>query len=191
MSHESAFRAVQLGLMRFARPDQPFFGRTGQPRQYVIDSRGAGTNLALRTFIVEQFSERLRDLPQIEVVVGVAKSGIAWGAWLAWDAALPFATVLPDGPREAGLQRAVEGEVAGKRAVLIDNWVRSGDSLNKATRWIEAAGGAVAGTLAIARHPSSPPIPELRALWTLEELLDASQKLGLSPEPADARRERH
>lgn len=171
MTRES--RAIDLGLIRFAPPGRPFPGRGGNPKPYVVDTRGAGSNVGLRDLIVDQMRAARAAFPDHDVVAGIAKSGTIWAAWLAWAEGLPFANVLLDGPRASGLQREVEGDVRGRRVLLIDNWARSGRSLREGIDVVDRAGGRAIGVLTVVRdQPVDLGIPHLGA-WELKDLLTA------------------
>src|SRR5687767_6986062 len=105
--------ALRHGLLLFPPAGESFASRGSEKKLFVIDARGAGVKLALRKLIVEGMRERLSNFNSFDVVGGLAKSGTMWGAWLSWTCELPFANVLLDGPRASGLQREVEGDVAG------------------------------------------------------------------------------
>lgn len=176
----AAAEAVRLGMIKFAPPGNPFPGRRGgESHDFLIDTRGAGTNIALRTLIVGALRLRLFEFVAIEVIAGVAKSGITWGSWLAWEEGLRYATVVPDGPRASGMKRAVEGDVAGKRIILIDNFTLSGDSIAKAAQQAELAGAQVCGALVVVKHPRASSRLPLLSAWDLLDLLDASVEAGL------------
>jgi orotate phosphoribosyltransferase len=166
--------AVHYGLLRFAPPDKPFPGRNGVAKPFVVDTRGAGVHLPLRTLVVERLNAQAMASPAFDVVAGLAKSGTVWAAWLAWHMDKPFANVLLDGPRASGLQRQVEGEVAGKRVLLIDNWVRSGTSIRQAFDIIKMAGGHPVAALAIVRRATLDLGLPFFAAWDLAELLEAA-----------------
>lgn len=154
-----AEQAVTLGLLRVAQPvGARFPGRNGPPGMpYVADVRGAPANLDLRRVIVDEMMRRFRrDFATADMVVGLAKAGIAWGVLLAWELGLPAGVVHLDGPRKSGLQRQVEGSVAGCRVVMIDNLTRTQSSLIEAARIIEAEGGAVAGAMTVVGLEAGP-----------------------------------
>lgn len=178
----SAEDAVRQGLLAIAPEGQFFPSRSGNPRNYVVDARGAGSNLRLRESIVEALNERLASIPDVQMIGGIAKSGIVWGAWLAWRAALPYASILLDGKRASGLQRETEGDVSGKQVVLIDNWVRTGSSIEKAAEVVRRNGGFVADVIVITNHDE----PELSGIrlhscWSLDVLFQAARTVGVVP----------
>lgn len=174
----TAMEAVKLGILRAAPENYTFPGKHGNQKQHVVDSRGAGTNLRLRTLILSEMQRLLQEIDQHEVIVGIAKSGIMWGSWLALWTSLPYATVLPDESRKSGLQRSVEGNIEGSRVVLIDNWVRSGQTLQAAARKISAEGGVVAGAILISCPDRAQLLfPGCRVIWSLQELIDAQSQI--------------
>ncbi|MCA8929629.1 MAG: hypothetical protein KDC18_16305 [Alphaproteobacteria bacterium] len=151
--------AVALGMLRVAQPQGARFpGRNGAPGMpYIADVRGAPANLDLRRLIVGEMVNRFREnFENAEMVVGLAKAGIAWGMLLAWELELPAGVVHLDGPRKSGLQRQVEGSVAGRQIVLIDNLTKSHASLIAAAQLVEAQGGGVAGAMTVVGLEAGP-----------------------------------
>ena len=115
----------------------------------VVDSRGSGTNRELRRLIVRGMIMNVEALGG-DLVAGVANSGTLWAGLVAYQADLDHCNVLIDGPRRSGLRREIEpDEVAGRRAVLVDNYVRSGESLRKAEEILSRHGAEVVGIAVI------------------------------------------
>ncbi|MFA6116363.1 MAG: phosphoribosyltransferase family protein [Sphingomonas sp.] len=170
---------VQRGLLRFPPSGTSFPGREGRPKRYVIDTRGAGADPELRGLIVDRLAEIATMGEAFDVIAGVAKSGTCWAAWLAWKNRVPFANILLDGARGTGLQRDVEGEVAGMRVLLIDNWARSGSSLIRAAEIAARAGAVTVGALTITRNEVIALGFPHRVAWELGELLEAAADAGL------------
>ena len=177
---ESQCAAIQLGLLRFPDEGQVIRGRRGNVKPYLLDTRGAVSNLPLRTLIVDQLSKNLGIFPSCEVVAGIAKSGTIWGAWLAWAKGFPFANVLIDGPRESGLKREVEGEVSGRKVILVDNWVRTGESLQKAKAVCEQNGAVVLGAISISINSGLNLDMRVQAVWEIDDLVQTAFRLGLT-----------
>lgn len=151
--------AVALGLLRVARPTGARFpGRNGAPGMpYIADIRGALGDLDLRQLITRGLVARFRqDFDAADMVVGIAKAGISWGTLLAWELGLPAGIVHLDGPRKSGLQRQIEGAVAGRKVVLIDNLTRSHSSLISAARLVEAEGGTITGAMTVVGLETGP-----------------------------------
>ena len=150
---------VSLGLLRIAQPlGARFPGRNGAPGMpYIADVRGAPANLDLRRLIVGEMVNRFREhFENADMVVGLAKAGITWGTLLAWELNLPAGVVHLDGPRKSGLQRQIEGSVAGRQVVLIDNLTKSHGSLITAAQLIEAEGGGIAGAMTVVGQEAGP-----------------------------------
>ena len=146
--------AVALGLLRVAQPiGARFPGRNGTPgRSYVPDVRGALANIDLRRVIVGEMAYRFGlDFEDAEMVVGLAKAGISWAALVARELNLPAGVVHLDGPRKSGLQRQIEGSVAGRWVVLVDNLTCTQGSLIDAARIIETNGGKILGAMTVIR----------------------------------------
>lgn len=177
--------AVALGVLRVAQPLGARFpgrdGASGMP--YIADVRGAPANLDLRRLIVGEMVNRFReDFENAEMVVGLAKAGIAWGMLLAWELKLPAGVVHLDGPRKSGLQRQVEGSVAGRQIVLIDNLTKSHSSLIAAAQLVEAEGGVVAGAMTVVGLEAGPAPFRVAPLCTEADLEAEGLRQGvLSP----------
>jgi orotate phosphoribosyltransferase len=185
----SAQEAVLLDLLRVAPEGHVFPGRHGGPgHRLIVDVRGAISNLRLRHLILGELGLCMAtEFPDAEVVAGMAKAGISWAAMLAERRAMPAAVIHMDGPRASGLQREVEGEVAGSRIVLLDNFVSSGESLHQAAGIARRAGARVIGAITIfADQSPSLPIP-VRSLWTEKQLIDAAFDVGRIDSPTHRR----
>jgi orotate phosphoribosyltransferase len=180
MVSPTARTAVRLGLLRFAPPGQSFPGRRGADGISVLaDVRGALANTPLRALILDEMAAiLLADFAAVEALAGVAKAGIAWAAMLAERSGLPAAVVSLDGPRASGLQREVEGDIAGRRVVLVDNLIGLGGSLDHAASIVTAAGGVVIGGLTVLADPGARLAFPIRSLWTQRELIDAAFDVG-------------
>lgn len=167
--------AVRLGILRIAPKSGEFPGRRGGPgKPYLVDSRGAGSSVRLRNVILTALAHRLLPFERIDIIAGLAKSGMTWAAWLAQSAGLPYATILIDGPRSAGLQREVEGDISGHRVVLVDNWISSGQSIRDAAAVAIRNGGEVVGAIAVCgRGGHDLPFPVLTA-FSIPDLLNAA-----------------
>ena len=181
----SAHQAVALGLLRIAPPDALFPGRDGGPAMPALaDVRGALSDIPLRELILEGLATSLIDnFPTAEVFVGLARAGVPWAAMLADRMRRPAAVVNLDGPRASGLQRRIEGVVAHRRVVLVDNLISSGKSLRKAGDIVTDAGGAVVGALtvitdAVIATSAAPLEFAVQSLWSLRELAEAAFDIG-------------
>src|SRR4051812_40405454 len=124
---------VELGLLAISPEDRPFRGRKGgPPSEVLIDVRGAASNVPLRSVLFGALMNELATFCLDASIGGVSRGGFVFGSPLAWVSGRPFVGVLPDGPRDSGLQRAVEGVVINRKVVLIDNVLTGGGSLRAA-----------------------------------------------------------
>lgn len=177
-----AIKAVELGLLKIPSSENPFTSRSGEAKKYLIDARGAGSNLELRKIIISEMLHKISNLNNYQVICGIAKSGIMWGSWLSWELNLPYATVLIDGPRLSGMKRQIEGEVSNKDIILVDNWIRDGISIKSAAEIILGCGGKIIGGVVITRTKKIDFDFDVFSVWELEELFDAARKLKVVPE---------
>lgn len=173
--------AVGLGLVKFSEPVAFLNRNKPGGRSFIVDSRGSGTNPALRALLIEALEGALEALPPFDMLAGVAHSGTPWAATLAYKLNVPFCNILQV-PRKSGMQRQIEGDVQGKRVVLMDNWVNTGASVIHAAKVAREHGGEPAGILAIAGEcaPALLDLPLVYALQT-DKLITAAIDQELIP----------
>lgn len=162
-------------------PPSPLYDRQGRPMQYVVDARGAGTNISLRRWIVSRFAEMASEY-EPSSIIGVANSGVVWAAWTAEYLSLPYATVLPDGPRKSGLNRQIEGVPPAGPTILIDNWLVTGDSVLKSIAAVTQKSEAKVAALLLVAEPAQPlPVFEIpvRGVVAVTHLLQAIDRTDL------------
>ena len=174
--------AARHGLIKFSV--QQSFANRNRPggRSFLVDSRGSGTNLTLRRMIVNALTEGLFTLPECDVIGGVANSGTQWAAILSYKLNMPFANILKE-PRKSGLKRQVEGDINGKKVVLVDDWMNTGGSIITAVETVKAHGGIPVGLLLIAGEEAAQhnfEIPYAFAIST-QLLIEAAAELQLIP----------
>jgi orotate phosphoribosyltransferase len=179
---KTALKAVELGLLKIPQEGKFFKSRTGVEKKYLIDARGAGTNLALRKLIITEMENIIKMFPESQAICGIAKSGIMWGSWLSWVLEMPYATVLLDGPRDSGLGRQIEGSIENQKVILIDNWIREGLSMNKAIKILHDNGAIVNGGIVITKINKNDISPNIISLWDLEDLFEAARQIKLVPD---------
>lgn len=175
----SAKLAVTLGILRFAAIGSTFPGRnSAEGTRVIADVRGALSNVPLRELIVDGLSAILNRIhPEADVIAGVSKAGVPWAAMLASRKRKSAAVVNLDGPRASGLRRSVEGEVRDRHIVLVDNIVRTGASLEIASRVISEAGGKVIAATTVVGDPIRLGFT-VHSVWSPRELLEASYANG-------------
>jgi orotate phosphoribosyltransferase len=179
--NQLALTAVQLGLLRIAPEGQPFPGRNGGPsHEAIMDVRGAASCLPLRSFLLGGLLNEICNFPAGVIVGGVSRGGLVLGSQLALIAGRSFVTILPEGPRAAGLQRSIEGQVEAQSVILFDNVASSGSSLGDAARQVINAGGNVAGALVVGTYGTIPPLPfPLHVLLSFRGLIEAAHEAGI------------
>ena len=178
---------VENGLLVACCSERSFPGRNGgTASDYIIDVRGAASNLPLRGILLGALGDGLSNFSQSAVVGGVSRGGLVFGSMLALVVSRGFVAVLPDGPRASGLCRAVEGVVLGRKVVLFDNIVGSGRSLLDAAGHVAAAGGAVVGAMVVGCYGVVPALPfPVISLLNLADLVDAAREAGRNEPSAE------
>ena len=155
----------------------------------IVDSRGIGMNRPLRKLIVSGLIMNVEALGG-DLIAAVANSGTLWAGLVGDRANLDFCNVLIDGPRRSGHKREIEPDhVGGRRVVLVDNFVRTGDSLHKAVEILSRHRAQVVGMIAISAPTdyvsfTSPGLDAcpLRVMWPRDLLLKQSELLDISPQ---------
>jgi orotate phosphoribosyltransferase len=178
---DAARIAVQNDLLVISAAKARFPGRKGSEGvDVIVDVRSSAANLPLRTFLLGSLQQELLRFKPDSLIAGISRGGVMLGAQLALIAGRGYATVLPEGPRPSGLQRAVEGKVRDKTVILFDNVVSTGGSVKDAVAQIERAGGAVEAAIVIANYG---PVPRFDfpfvSLFSVRELVNAAYESGL------------
>lgn len=176
----SAHLAARLGIVKFAPEGELFPGRNGAPGvSAIVDVRGALADLALRDLIIAELIAVLtHDFPGAEVLAGLAKAGVPWAAIVADRQRLPAAVINTDGPRASGLRRQIEGDVAGRSVVLVDNLIAQGGALTRAAELAATHGARVMGAITIVADPGVPLAFPVRAIWRQRDLIEAALEVG-------------
>lgn len=125
--------------------------------------------LPLTPDVLATFSEL--ECPPAQVVVGVVSSGLPWATALAIARGLPLVP-LRLAPHRYGVWNQGLDELAGASALLVDNYVGSGETMAAARAMVEARGVRVEAVLAaegLARHDHLSLL--LATEWKLTQLL--------------------
>lgn len=132
------------------QPDQPFTWASGWKSPIYCDNRKTLSYPQIRTFIRQQFVNKINDqFAKPDVIAGVATGGIAQGALVAQDMGLPFVYVRSEAKKH-GLTNMVEGEVeAGQSVVVIEDLISTAGSSMKAIEALREKGCTVKGMIAI------------------------------------------
>ncbi len=131
-------------------PDKPFKWSSGWNSPIYCDNRVTLSFPENRKFIKEALANAVKsNFPDAELIAGVATAGIAQGALVADELALPFAYVRPK-PKEHGMGNQIEGRIdSGKKVVVVEDLISTGGSSLKAVDAIRQAGAEVIGMVAI------------------------------------------
>ncbi|MBI4199086.1 MAG: orotate phosphoribosyltransferase [Chloroflexi bacterium] len=113
------------------QPDRPFRYASGIFSPIYCDLRLLMAYPSQRARIADLLVQRMREvgtLDTLDVVAGVASSGIPWAAWVAERCGKPMVYVR-EAPKDHGKQRLVEGKLsAGQRVVVVEDLVSTGAS---------------------------------------------------------------
>ena len=177
---------VALALLQahavLLRPHDPFTFASGIKSPIYCDNRLLLGNVAARTVISDAFAAMVSDA---EVVAGTATAGIPWAAWVAERAAKPMAYVR-SGAKAHGRGRQIEGaSVAGKRVLLMEDTVSTGESAVTAIEALYSEGAASVSCACIFTYGWQATYDRfvaakapLTALTTLVPVLDAAVSAG-------------
>lgn len=127
-------RKIILGLLKFGVINLDFnnyfLWTSGLKSPIYCDFRKLNAFPKLRSEILDYIilKNKIKEL-KINLIIGVANSGISWGAYLAEKLTLPFAYVLKK-PKEHGTKKFIEGaNPNGCHALLIEDVISTGNSL--------------------------------------------------------------
>jgi hypothetical protein len=162
-------RLVDAGLL----VDHPGEGST----PYAVDTRNSAS-LEFRNVVFEAIDKWVADV-RPDFIGAVANSGTLLVAMWAGLREQPFINVLVKGARARGFKRRIEPSVSivGMRIALLDNHVRTGESISLAGEIVNHAGGEVCAIAACTANPDfEPPFP-LHVFFPHHLLLAAHNRL--------------
>ncbi|MCO6475718.1 MAG: orotate phosphoribosyltransferase [Phaeodactylibacter sp.] len=148
MASEVAKRLLQINAIKLS-PQNPFTWASGMKSPIYCDNRIVLSYPGIRRFIIDSFAQKAEAFKPFDTIAGVATAGIAHGALLAEQLALPFIYVRAS-PKGHGRQNQIEGELRpGARALVVEDLISTGGSCLKAVEALREAGCNVSGVLAI------------------------------------------
>lgn len=144
-----ALQLLQIKAVKLS-PKAPFTWASGLKSPIYCDNRITLSYPAIRTYIRQQFVDKLvQHFGKPDVIAGVATGGIAQGALVAQELGLPFVYVRSE-KKSHGMQNQIEGIInAGQSVVVIEDLVSTGKSSLLAVDALREAGAIVKGMLAI------------------------------------------
>jgi orotate phosphoribosyltransferase len=180
-AHEIATTLLHAGAVHL-RPEEPFTFASGLRSPVYCDNRILLGDVAARRTVTAAFAAHCEGA---EVLAGPATGGIPWAAWAAEALGLPMAYVR-GAAKGHGRGRLIEGAgVKGRRVVLLEDTVSTGESVLAAAAELRAEGAELVrciciftwGWQATAAAFSAAALP-LVWLTALPELLDAAASAG-------------
>src|SRR6185503_13661640 len=181
IAHEIAAALLRAGAVHL-RPDEAFTFASGLRSPVYCDNRILLGDVAARRAITAAFTAHCEGA---ELLAGPATGGIPWAAWVAETLSLPMAYVR-GAAKGHGRGRQIEGAgVAGRRVVLLEDTVSTGESVLAAAAALRAEGAELVrcvciftwGWQATAAAFANAALP-LVSLTALPELLDVATESG-------------
>jgi orotate phosphoribosyltransferase len=131
-------------------PETPYLWASGWKSPIYCDNRKTMSYPDVRRFLRDEFVKLIdKNMPNPDVIAGVATGGIGIGALVAEKMNLPFIYVRSE-TKKHGMQNRVEGVLnEGQKVVVIEDLVSTGKSSLQAVEAIREARANVAGMCAI------------------------------------------
>lgn len=143
-----ARRLLEAGAVKL-QPQKPFTWASGLRSPIYCDNRVLLSFPAIRTEVIDGLVELAAGFDKVDGIAGVATAGIPHGALLADRLGLPFVYIRSKA-KEHGRQNQIEGRVEpGSRYLVVEDLISTGGSSLKAIDALRAAGGDIAGAVAI------------------------------------------
>ena len=131
---------------------EPFTYGSGTRSPIYCDNRMLMSYPPERRRIIDYFAEMIEHeigLAQVEVLAGVATSGIPWAAWIAEALGRPMVYVRA-GAKEYGKRKQIEGVLgSSQRAVVVEDLVSTGASALTTAEGVRAGGATARDCVAI------------------------------------------
>jgi orotate phosphoribosyltransferase len=143
-----AANLLQINAIKI-RPHNPFTWASGWLSPIYCDNRLALSYPQVRDEVKRGFVEAVKQLSEVDIIVGVATAGVPHGAILADALSLPFAYVRSKA-KAHGRQNQIEGVIrSGQKAVMVEDLISTGGSLIKAAEAVQDAGAEIVSAMAI------------------------------------------
>lgn len=145
---EIARKLLQINAIKLS-PQKPFTWASGLRSPIYCDNRIALSYPEIRSFIINSFVKKAKNIASFNLVAGVATAGIPHGALLADRLQLPFVYIRSKA-KEHGRQNQIEGFIPpGSRALVIEDLISTGGSCLKAVEALRSANCQITSVLAI------------------------------------------
>ncbi|HHX02771.1 MAG TPA: orotate phosphoribosyltransferase [Tissierellia bacterium] len=177
---------LDIGALIIRDKDNLFTWASGIRSPIYCDNRLTMSFPVVRDAIAEAFAEKVKDLGDVDAIVGTATAGIAHAAYLSQKLDLPMAYVR-SGAKDHGKGEQIEGIVIkGDRVVLVEDLISTGGSSLKAAKALQVAGAEVVCVLSIFTYGFSEATEAFERegipVWSLTdyaEVLTLAQERGL------------
>lgn len=177
---------LDIGALIIRDKDNLFTWASGIRSPIYCDNRLTMSFPVVRDAIAEAFAEKVKDLGDVDAIVGTATAGIAHAAYLSQKLDLPMAYVR-SGAKDHGKGEQIEGIVIkGDRVVLVEDLISTGGSSLKAAKALQVAGAEVVCVLSIFTYGFSEATEAFERegipVWSLTdyaEVLMLAQERGL------------
>jgi len=180
-----AEQLINIGAI-LLQPDSPFTWASGWASPIYTDNRLTLSYPRVRNLIkVEMARVIMENLPDAEVIAGVATGAIAQGALVADSLGMPFVYVRST-PKDHGLENLIEGNIKpGEKVVIVEDQLSTGNNCMKALQAVRDAGGIVLGVVVMfnyqfpvaAKALKKQKLP-LLALTNFGVMLEVAEKMG-------------
>ena len=120
---------------------------SGKESPYYIDLRRLPSYPDLFNYVVEKVIESVRPL-SFDYIVGVATGGVPLASFIACRLNMPMGYVRVE-KKTYGTSREVEGEVKGRKVVVIDDVATTGGSIERAVLALREEGAEVVGAAVV------------------------------------------
>lgn len=143
-----ARRLLEIGAVKL-QPEQPFTWASGWKSPIYCDNRIILSHPQVRNEVRDALIEAAKSHGPLDGIAGVATAGIPHGAMLADHLGLPFIYIRSKA-KGHGRQNRIEGELkTDGHYLMVEDLISTGGSVLEAAEALRAAGGRVAGVLAI------------------------------------------
>lgn len=148
LARQIADRLLEVGAVKL-QPHDPFTWASGWRSPIYCDNRILLSYPSVRNEVRDALVTRSTEFGELDGIAGVATAGIPHGALLADRLGLPF-VYIRSAAKDHGRQNRIEGELRQNgRYLLVEDLISTGGSVLEAAAALQAAGGRVAGVLAI------------------------------------------
>lgn len=138
--------------------DKPFSLASGGQSPIYCDCRLINSDVRVRNLVLNAFVSLIKELPEVELIVGIETGGIAMGMLIADRLGLPF------------IASNKHYMAFGKKGIVIEDLVLTGKSSSSAIEKIHNMGVNIIALMSIVTYGTT--IPNVNKVWSLCHILD-------------------